>query len=505
MGRSRWVWAIAGVVIMALFSFSSRARAGVKEPNVAGGFYPGDRAALKGMIEAYLEQASLPEGAPQDPVALIVPHAGYVYSGPVAAYGFKSLQGKSYDTVVVLAVSHFFPFRGAAVYREGAFRTPLGDITVDTASADALLARLPGFLKEAPEVFEREHSLEVELPFLQSVLSGFKIVPVIFGEAALGDLQMMGQALAEVLKDKKAIVVASTDLSHYNRYETACALDQQTIDYILDGDEQGLWDAVAAGGGNLCGVKPVMTAMFYARARGAQKATLLKYANSGDTAGDKSRVVGYASIVFAAGPAQSKKEASAAASGEKREGAMLTIEDKERLIAIARQAIEARLAGGEVAVARETSSGLNLKRGAFVTLHKHGQLRGCIGLFTSDEPLHQVVAQMAVAAATQDYRFPPVKAAELNDIDIEISVLSEPKPIADWKSIRLGVDGVIVRRGFASGVFLPQVATETGWGLDTFLGQLCSQKAGLPWECYKDPGTKLLTFQADVFSLDHLE
>ncbi len=486
---------------MAFFSISSGARAGVKEPNVAGGFYPGDKAALKGMIEAYLKKASLPQGAPEDPVVLIVPHAGYVYSGPVAAYGFKSIQGRRYETVVILAPSHFFPFRGAAVYREGAFRTPLGDIPIDTAAVDALLAKVPGFVKEAPEVFEREHSLEVELPFLQSVLSGFKIVPVIFGEAALGDLQMMGEGLADVLKDKNALVVVSTDFSHFKRYDAACSLDQRTIDYILDGDAQGLWAAVAAGGGNLCGTKPVIAGMYYAQARGAHKATLLNYANSGDTAGDKSRVVGYVSIVFSAGSAQAKSEAAAS----NKEETILTKEEKKRLIAIARGAIEARLAGRDVSVPREDSAGLNLKRGAFVTLHKHGRLRGCIGLFTSDEPLYLVVARMAVAAATQDHRFPKVAAAELNDIDIEISVLSEPKPIDDWKSIRLGVDGVIVRRGAASGVFLPQVATETGWDLDTFLGRLCSQKAGLARECYKDPGTKLLTFQAHVFSLDHLE
>ncbi len=498
---------IMGVVIMALFSFSSGARGGVKEPNVAGGFYPADPAALKEMIAAYLKEAVLPQETPEAPLVVIVPHAGYIYSGPVAAYGFKSVQGKRYDTVVILAPSHFFPFRGAAVYREGAFRTPLGDVTVDTATVEALLARLPGFVTQAPRVFEREHALEVELPFLQSVLSDFKLVPVIFGEAALGDLEMMGQALAEILKGKRALVVVSTDLSHYKRYDEAGDLDRRTIDYMLGADTSGLWQEVSAGGGNCCGIKPVMVGMSYARARGAEKGTLLKYANSGDTVGDKSRVVGYASIVYAAGPAPAKKEKAASAESHKnkKEDSMLTRDDKKRLIEIARRAIEARLRGREVSVAPEGSAGLNLERGAFVTLHKQGRLRGCIGLFTSSDPLYLVVAQMAVAAATQDHRFPPVSAGELKDIDIEISVLSEPKPVADWKSVRLGVDGVIVRRGMASGVFLPQVATETGWDLETFLGQLCSQKAGLAWECYKDPATKLLTFQADVFSLDHLD
>ena len=496
---------LMGVMIMALFSFSSRARGGVKEPNVAGGFYPADKAELSKMIETYLDEAVLPQEAPQDPLVLIVPHAGYVYSGPVAAYGFKEIRGKRFDTVVVMAPSHFFPFRGAAVFREGAFRTPLGDVPVDSETTAALLKRFPDLVLDAPQVFGREHALEVEIPFLQTVLSGFKIVPIIVGESTPNDLKMLGEGLAEILKDKKALVVASSDMSHYKTYATACALDRQTIDYILEGDAQGLWDAAEAGGGNLCGICPVQVGMYYAQARGARKVTLLKYANSGDTAGDKSRVVGYCSIVFSPGPAQDDPKKSASQAQDKKEGPMLTKDDKKRLLEIARQSIEAELAGREVTVPREETAGLNLKRGAFVTLHKSGRLRGCIGLFSSSDPLYVVVAQMAVAAATQDHRFPPVLAAELKDIDIEISVLSEPKPIPGWKSIRLGTDGVIVKRGFSSGVFLPQVATETGWDLDTFLGQLCSQKAGLPWECYKDPATKILTFQADVFSADQLD
>jgi len=495
-----WILRIAGVMMMALFSFSSGAAGGVKEPNVAGGFYPGDGKELKEMIEGYLEAVDLPTDTPDDPVVLVVPHAGYVYSGPVAAHGFKSIRGKSYDTVVILAASHNFGYRGAAVYREGAFRTPLGDVPVDTATVDALVASMPKFVKEAPQVFEREHSLEVELPFLQTVLKDFRIVPVLFGDAALGDLELMGRALAEVLKGRRALVVVSTDLSHFKKYDAACSLDRKTIDLIVSGDILGLWDAVEAGGGNACGVKAVLAGMYYARERGAHKGTFLKYQNSGDTAGDKSRVVGYTSIIFSAGGKGRKEQRRGSAEERRGEDEMLTKIEKERLLEIARQAISERVSGREVKVARDVSVGLNLKRGAFVTLHKSGRLRGCIGLFTSEDPLHVVIAQMAVASATQDHRFSSVTARELKDIDIEISVLSEPKRVDDWKKIRLGTDGVIVQRGFSKGVFLPQVATETGWDLETFLRRLCSSKAGLPADAYKDPSTEILTFQAYVFS-----
>jgi AmmeMemoRadiSam system protein A len=170
------------------------------------------------------------------------------------------------------------------------------------------------------------------------------------------------------------------------------------------------------------------------------------------------------------------------------------------LLEIARQTIIEYVTNGSSPQINETDPQLNIKRGAFVTLHKKGNLKGCIGSFTSDEPICKLVSQMAIQSATSDPRFSPVTKEEMKDIDIEISVLSEPRLIDDWKKIKLGVDGVIIRRGFSSGVFLPQVATETGWDLETFLGQLCWQKAGLPADCYKDSNTKIYTFQAFVFS-----
>jgi AmmeMemoRadiSam system protein A len=244
--------------------------------------------------------------------------------------------------------------------------------------------------------------------------------------------------------------------------------------------------------------------MAYARQIGADDFSLLKAANSGDTAGGKDRVVGYLSAVLSKPqqnrPVMPPQDPESATTQQDTGDSMLTLQDKKRLLEIARQTIAAHAAGKPLPVFQETAAGLNLKRGCFVTLREHGNLRGCIGLFTSDEPLYRSVQAMAVASSSQDYRFSPVRPQEMKDIVIEISVLSEPALIDDWKKIRLGTDGVIVRRGFSSGVFLPQVAAETGWNLETFLGELCSQKAGLAPDCYKDPQTKIYTFQADVFS-----
>jgi AmmeMemoRadiSam system protein A len=224
------------------------------------------------------------------------------------------------------------------------------------------------------------------------------------------------------------------------------------------------------------------------------KAEVLDQANSGDITGDKSAVVGYVSVAFYKDNPDDNKQNR---EGEKE---MFNQIQKKRLLEIARQTITEYITIGKKPSFKEGEPLLNLKRGAFVTLHKQGELRGCIGTFTSNEPIYKVISQMAIESATGDPRFNKVTAQELSQIKIEISVLTEPQLIDDWKKIRLGIDGVIIRRGFSSGVFLPQVATETGWDLETFLSQLCAQKAGLPPESYKDPNTQIHTFQAVVFS-----
>ena len=467
--------------IFALFAVAEN----IKQPNVAGAFYPSGKDELSSMVAKYIDEAPLValEG---EPVVLISPHAGYIYSGPVAAYGFKALSGKSFDTVVILAPSHYFAFKGASIYKQGAFRTPLGDLKIDSEFAGRIVNAGPKFLFFNPGLFEQEHSLEVELPFLQgSLKEGFKIVPIVLGDMTYEECEVLAGVLASILKGRRVLVVASTDLSHYKPYEEAMEYDTKTIKFITDLDPKGLWDAVAYTGWNVCGIRPVVTSMLYAKALGAEKVDVLKYSNSGDTAGDKNKVVGYLSAII---------------SLKNGEEAMLTKDDKKKLLEIARSTILALVSGNSLPEFHEKSAGLNLKLGAFVTLHKKGELKGCIGSFTSTEPLYMLIPKMSVESASHDYRFEPVRAGELNDIVIEISVLSEPKLIDDWRNIRLGIDGVIIRRGSSSGVFLPQVATETKWDLDTFLGQLCSQKAGLPWESYKDPSSKIYTFQADVFS-----
>jgi len=464
----------------------------IKYSVFSGSFYPNNRELLIKQINFFLDNVEDDIFLKDKKIlGLISPHAGYEYSGQVAAYGYKAVKGREYDTVIVLGPSHRYSFNGISVYREGCFRTPLGDIQIDKELTEELL-KYDERIKFIPEAFSREHSIEVQLPFLQVVLPSFKLVPIILGNVDLTDCKMLADALKMLSQKKNILVIASSDLSHYHPYIQAEILDKRVASYVERLDSLGLWNAVNKNECELCGLFAVLVLLDYARDAGFSS-RVLKYANSGDVISDKSAVVGYLSCAFYQ---QEQNKDSLTNKGEK----MFTKEQKIKLLSIARNSIKEYLLTGRRPKIDIDEPDLKVQRGAFVTLKKNGQLRGCIGSFTSNQPLYLVVSNMAIEAAVGDPRFPELSLEELDQVEVEISVLTEPELIDDWRKIRLGIDGVIVRRGFSSGVFLPQVATETGWDLETFLRQLCSGKAGLPADCYKDPKTQIYTFQAIVFS-----
>lgn len=480
-----------------LFCASVLAQDKVKYPNVSGQFYSSDKNYLSIQIDNFFKNVKDdPSLKEKDIKALIVPHAGYIYSGQVASFAFKAIKEKKFDAVIILAPSHFYAFRGVSVYKEGLFRTPLGDIQVDSPLAQKLIS-YDEKIDFIPQAFEKEHSLEVELPFLQKSLENLKIVPVILGQIDYSDAVMVAKAIREITKDKKVLIVASTDLSHYHQYSQAIQMDTKTISYINNLDSFGLWQSEIKSQTELCGLFPVLVLLNYAKELGLST-DVLNYANSGDVTGDKSAVVGYSSIIFF----KQSNDSNSDDLSVKGEEEMFNDVGKRRLLEIARQTITEYITNGKAPDFKEDNPQLNIKRGAFVTLHKEGDLRGCIGTFTSNEPIYKTISKMAIESATEDQRFRPVTREELDKIKLEISVLTEPKLINDWRKIKLGIDGVIIKRGFNQGVFLPQVATETGWDLETFLSQLCWQKAGLPQDCYKDPSTQIYTFQAIIFSED---
>jgi AmmeMemoRadiSam system protein B/AmmeMemoRadiSam system protein A len=464
-----------------------------RQPVVAGAFYPAGKAELGAMVDGFLARAKPPEVQGELKV-LVVPHAGYVFSGQVAAYGYKELVGKSFDTVVLMCDSHRGYFDGIAVYPGGSWRTPLGGVKVDGDFARGLVKADPkARLDEA--AFGGDHTLEVQLPFLQKVLKGeFKIVPVLFGNVGPEDFRGLADAILKNGKGKSVLVIGTTDLSHYPAYEDAKISDAKTIEGVVSGDvdtlEKNIAETKRKGLGNLatcaCGEDAVKAAMLVAKGMGAGEIKLLGAANSGDVSGEKGRVVGYAAVGFFA----PKGDAGGSLNGRER-GELLTI---------AEQSVVSFVKKGKVPKFEIADPKLEEKLGAFVTLKKGGRLRGCIGRFSPTTiPLYEVVSQMAVAAASQDARFSPVKPGELEELTYEISVLSVPEKVKGWRDVVIGRDGVIIRKGLRSGVFLPQVATEHNMTLEQFLGELCAQKAGLPRDCYKDSGVELLVFRAEVF------
>ena len=457
----------------------------VREPVVAGTFYPGSKDELSAMVDKYLlETESLKVG--KYVRALIVPHAGYQFSGWVAAYGYKTLIGQDIDTVILIGPSHPEYFEGASVYASGYYKTPLGNVEIDKELAKKIIDSHEK-ISFRESAHSQEHSLEVQLPFLQKVLGDPKIVPIIIGNQP-GAVEILINTLKDLI-DENTLLIASSDLSHYPKYEDAKYSDNKVIKAILTGKIENLRKAVSGleqeGIDNLqtcaCGQDAIEAVMGLMEGK---EVKLLKYANSGDVdIGDKDRVVGYAAIVFTI---------------DKLEGELGMAEQK-RLLEIAKETVETYVKTKKTAKFSNDYPALEKHLGAFVTIKKHGQLRGCIGQFQPDIPLYKVVVEMAVAAATKDGRFKPVTKDELKDLEYEISVLSPLKKIDSWKEIKIGKHGVQIKKGLRTGVFLPQVATDSNWDLDTFMGVLCQQKAGLPADCWKDPETDIYIFTAQVF------
>lgn len=278
--------------------FASAVFAGdVKDADLAGSWYPASKTELSVLLQGYLDAAN-PDKIPGRPFAIIVPHAGYQFSGPVAAYGYKAAANPGIKTVILLGFSHRKPFEGISIYDRGSFRTPLGEIAVDADLARDIASR-SGRISFRPEFFSDENSVEMQIPFIQKVFNGAKIVPIEFGGVEFGDAESLAAALSEALKGRSDyIIVASTDLSHYHSYEEAGAIDKHFLQVLSGMDAKNLYDEARLGVLELCGIMPVATAILAAKKMGFDRIKILKYANSGDTSGKKDNVVGYVSAVI---------------------------------------------------------------------------------------------------------------------------------------------------------------------------------------------------------------
>ncbi len=466
----------------------------IREPAFSGMFYPERPEILSRDVARYLERVKK-EKIDGEIVGLISPHAGYSYSGQVAAHGYKLIEGMNYDSVVVVAPSHRVAFKGASLYDRGGYRTPLGIVPIDGELSKRMMEQWRG-LQFLPEAHRQEHSLEVQLPFLQVALKSFKLVPIVMEPYwSLETCRSLGKAIAETIRGRRVLIIASTDLSHFHPYEKAVQLDRIFLGHLDRFDIEGLSRDLRDGRCEACGAGPVLTGMMASKALGANRSRVLQYLNSGDVTGDRSRVVGYvAAVLFR------KAEGEEEMRGEKKVGVDLGLKEEEKRILhqIARTVIENRAKGKPVPEFQIDSPTLKENRGAFVTLHKRGQLRGCIGYIEGRGPLHKTVEEMAEAAAFRDPRFPPVTERELSELEIEISVLTPLQRITDIQRIEVGKHGIYIRKGWFSGLLLPQVATEYGWDRETFLEHTC-QKAGLPSSAWKEKDTEIYIFSADIF------
>ncbi|MDD5584448.1 MAG: AmmeMemoRadiSam system protein B [Candidatus Omnitrophica bacterium] len=497
---------MGSILIASIFCFPTQAQVdtkqsrNIKKCEFAGSFYPLDKAELDSMIERFLNAAEVPP-LKDNITGIIVPHAGYIYSGQTAAYGYKTVQGKKFDMVILLGPSHRHGFKGISIYPLGSFETPLGNCAIDSEVAKELTKL--SCAQTTYEYFTGEHNLEVQIPFIIKTLKDTKIVPVLFGQLNRADVDVIAKKIADIAKRKDILVVVSTDLSHYLPYDTANAVDNETLRFVKDKDIDSLFASVERNEGRACGIFPLLTFLAYAKETNSD-IEILQYANSGDTAGNKKAVVGYASAVAFPGNADNTPEIRAQKSSakpekeESMEGFTLTHDEKMTLLKIARSTLENYLKTSKAPHLSAESGNLREKRGAFVTLTKNGELRGCIGRIVADSPLNEVIAAMAIEAATGDPRFPAVSYKELKDIQIEISVLTPFEKVTNLDEIEVGKHGLIIKKGFYSGLLLPQVPGEYGWDRETFLKHTCI-KAGLPPDAYKDPDATLYKFSALVF------
>lgn len=459
----------------------------------AGRFYPDSATVLKNQLRQLFAKAE-PRNPGIVPLAIVVPHAGYVYSGEVAASAFNQIDpDRRFERVFIIGSSHTSAFQGVSVYCDGDYETPLGTVKVDTELAQKLVSENK-LLKSNAEPHLYEHSLEVQLPFLQYYLkTDFRIVPIIVGASSVETSQKLATILKPFLNEKNLFVISS-DFSHYPRYENAKRVDQSTAEAIQTNKASKLITELKSNAQknipglstSLCGWSSVLTLLYMTEQMHDISVDLIQYKNSGDSpSGEKDRVVGYYSIAFTQGrPKEKIGEFSISKS------------DKDYLLRLVRQTITEYIHSGVTSEPEPSNLSKTLKTpcGAFVTLNKNHKLRGCIGRINPEQPLWKVVQSMAIAAATQDYRFSPVTASEIGQLEIEISVLTPLKRIKSADEFILGKQGIYMKQGNQTGTFLPQVATSTGWSKEEFLGHCAQEKAGIGWNGWKT--AELYTYEA---------
>ncbi len=429
----------------------------IRNPIVAGQFYPGSPDQLRSMIGGMVDE----KASKEEVIGLVLPHAGYIYSGPVAGATISKITFK--NTFVIMGPNHTGGGKPFSIMTEGTWKTPLGEVEIDSELGKRILAESK-YLQEDHLAHQYEHSIEVQLPFLQYFKSDIKLVPIVLSHADGAIYKEIGKGIAKAIKElnREVVIIASSDMTHYESQKSAQRKDTQAIEAVLDLNEDELLKRVQELNITMCGYAPAVSLISAARELGAKRAELVKYMTSGDTTGDYNSVVGYAGII---------------------------ITGMSPLVKLAKETVETYVNEGKTIRPKELTPEMKEKAGVFVSIHKFGDLRGCIGTF---EPATNNVAEEtinnAISSATRDPRFHPIIPNELKDLDYSVDVLTSPEPVESEDQLDPKKYGVIVQAGWRRGLLLPDLE-----GVDSVDEQIaiCRQKAGIA----SDEPVKLYRFQ----------
>ena len=457
-----------------------------RDPAVAGSFYSNDKKELSLELKSLLTNAPIVKQ--KDVKALIVPHAGYIFSAKTAATAYSTLQ-KEYKNIFIIGSSHHYSFDSASIYR-GNYKTPLGEIKMSN-SAISQLMKNPSFIHHK-DAHTKEHTLEVQLPFLQTIYGKkLSIVPIIMGTQKLDTIIEISKILKPFFEDKENLFIISTDLSHYPSYEDANRVDMKTLNALTKNSSQEFINTIVkneeshieALNTSACGWSSLLLLLNMTQNENYQY-EILDYKNSGDTKyGDKKRVVGYGALRVS----------------KKSEEFFLTAKEKNELLELAKLSLyEATINKKKITIdEKNISPKLKQNIGAFVTLYTGDKLRGCIGRFEPNQALYSVIIDMTIAAGFQDHRFKEVNQEELENIDIEISVLTPRKKINSLNEIEIGKHGIYLQNGNKTGTYLPHVAPQMNWNVEKFVSYCAEEKAGISKDEMND--TQIYTYEAIVF------
>jgi MEMO1 family protein len=430
----------------------------IREPAVAGQFYPDSPAQLRKMIKGMVDESN----EKIDAIGTVLPHAGYIYSGPVVGAVLSRVKIKS--TAVIMCPNHTGRGKLFSVMAEGGWKTPLGQVDIDAELAKRILDE-SRYLEQDTAAHVHEHAVEVQLPFLQYLRPDVKMVPIVLAQANGETYREIGRGIARAISglNRDVIIIASSDMTHYESQESVRQKDSEAIHAMLQLDEAELLKRVGQFDITMCGYGAAASMLAAAKELGAERAELIKYQTSGDTSGDYSSVVGYAGVVVVA---------------------------MSPIARLARRTVEMYVSEGKVPKVEALTPEMQQRAGVFVSIHKQGALRGCIGTFEpqSENVAREIIAN-AVASSTRDPRFSPVKKSELKDLDYSVDVLTHPVPVKDKSELDPKKYGVIVECGWRKGLLLPDLD-----GVDTVEQQIdiCCQKGGI------EPGEPINLYRFEV-------